>query len=165
MAAASPYVISIVVLLCLYNGGVLLDNFKTMKIRVFGILLPALLILLAIGYWFASNRVWFPFDERSVLVDGKSLIDDYVPVKSFAGDLFLRNQDHQTQYLISLKNREVSIISEDYNFVDIGILFTNKALAYENAPNFRNNLNTDLTIGTDFVEFTDVRGRRWRVPK
>ena len=135
-----------------------------MKIRVFGILIPTLLILLAFGYWFASNRVWFPFDERSVLVDGKSLMDDYVPVKSVAGDLFLRNQDHQTQYLVSLKNGDVSIISEDYNFTDIGILFTNKALAYENAPNIKTKLNTDLTIGKKFVEFTDVRGRRWRVP-
>ena len=135
-----------------------------MKIRVFGILLPALLILLAFGYWFASNRVWFPFDEHSILVDGKPLMDDYVPVKSVAGDLFLRNQDHQTQYLISLRNGDVSIISEDYNFIDIGILFTNKALAYENAPNIKSKLNTDLKIDENFVEFVDVRGRRWRVP-
>lgn len=136
-----------------------------MKIRIFGIILPVLLILFAFGYWCASNRVWFPFDERSVLVDCKPLMDDYVPVKSVAGDLFLRNQDHQTQYLVSLKNREVSVISEDYNFIDIGILFTNEALAYENTPSVRSRLNTDLTIGTNFVEFTDVRGRRWRVPK
>ena len=151
-------------LLRLCNDSVLSDSLKTMKIRVFGIIIPTLLILLAFGYWFASNRVWLPFDEQSVLVDGRPLMEDYVPVKSIAGDLFLRNQDHQTQYLVSLKNRDVSIISEDYNFIDIGILFTNKALVYENAPNIKSKLNTDLTIGENFVEFTDVGGRRWRVP-
>ena len=135
-----------------------------MKIRVFGIIIPTLLVLLAFGYWFASNRVWLPFDEQSVWVDGRPLMEDYVPVKSIAGDLFLRNQDHQTQYLVSLKNRDVSIISENYDFLDIGILFTNKALVYENAPNIKSKLNTDLTIGENFVEFTDVGGRRWRVP-
>lgn len=151
-------------LLRLYHDSVLFDNFNIMKIHSFGKTLTAILILFAFVYWCASNRVWFPFEQGSILVDGNPLMDDYVPVKSVAGDLFLRNQDHQTQYLISLKNREVSIISEDYDFLDIGILFTNKALAYENAPNVRSKFNTDLTIGADFVEFTDIRGRRWRVP-
>ena len=136
-----------------------------MKIRVFGKLLPAFLILLAFTYWWASNRVWFPFAERSILVDGKPLIDDYVPVKSLSGDLFLRNQDHQTQYLVSLKKREVSIISEDYNFIDVGILFTSQNLADTDAPNITSKLNTDLTVDGGFIEFTDIQGRRWCVPK
>ena len=139
-----------------------------MKIPVFGLLLPLFLILLALSYLCVSNHIWFPLAEN-VFVDGKPLygkplFSDYVPVKSLRGDLFLRNQDHQTQYLISLKNPEVSIISEDYDFIDLGVV-TKQALADETAPNMRGKFNTDLTIDGDYVEFTDNSGSRWRVPR
>lgn len=90
---------------------------------------------------------------------------DYLPGKSLNGDVFLRNQDHGTQYLISARKKEVSIISEDEDFFDVAILtYTHDDLTnLENPDIKRKLLNPNLVVESRFVEFTSADGERWHI--
>lgn len=120
-----------------------------------------------IAYRWTSHHIWFPLDHAQILVNGSSnpMLYDYLPGKSLNGDIFFRNQDHGPQYLISFKKQEVSIISEDADFMDIGFLtYTRDDLVDVKYPRIKTTLsNPNLVLGNKLVEFTSTEGERWHV--
>jgi hypothetical protein len=117
------------------------------------------------NHWVGSH-IWFAFNDSELLVNGSvnPMLFDYLPGKSLNGGIFLRNQDHGTQYLISLSRREVSVISEDEEFLDLGFLtYTHDALADFENPKLKTKLaKPNLVIGNRFVEFSASENERWR---
>ncbi len=90
---------------------------------------------------------------------------DYLPGKSLNGDIFLRNQDHGTQFLISVDKKEVSVIREDEDFFDFGLLtYTRDDISnLENSKIKQKLLNPNLIVEDKFVEFTSEEGKRWHI--
>ena len=129
-----------------------------------------LVVLLCSGilaYRWISSHVWFASSDCKLLVNGSfsPMLYDYLPGRSLNGDIFLRNQDHGTQYLISVKRREVSVISEDEHFIDIGLLtYTQDALTGFENPRLKTKLsNPNLLVGNRFVEFNASENEPWHV--
>ena len=92
------------------------------------------------------------------------MYNDYVPVKSLRGDIYLRNQDNQKQYLISIKNQEVSIIKDVGDFINLGILYTSESLADTDDPRIKTKLNdSNLLITDEFIKFTSGDNEHWLV--
>jgi len=128
------------------------------------VLIVALACLSLLAYRWVSLHIWFPLDCQ-LLVDDKFKPVDYLPGKSLNGDIFLRNQDHGTQYLISVKNKEVSVISEDEDFIDVGFLtYTHDVLASLEDSKIKQRLaEPNLSVGAGVVEFAASNGERWRI--
>jgi hypothetical protein len=131
------------------------------------ILLAVFACGIILAYRWVSSHIWFPVNDCKILVNGSSnpMLSDYLPGRSLNGDIFLRNQDHGTQYLISMKRREVSIISENEDFIDVGLLtYTHHALTNFDNPKIKTEVpNATLVIGDRFVEFSSSEGARWHV--
>jgi hypothetical protein len=132
------------------------------------IVVVALICLGILAYRWVSFHFWFPLNNCQILVNGDlnhPVLYDYEPGKSLNGDIFLRNQDHGTQYLISVKKNEVSVISEDEDFVDFGVL----TLTRDDLSNLENSevkvrlSNPSLFVGDRVVEFTSAEGERWHI--
>jgi len=125
----------------------------------------------AIAYRWVSHHIWFSIEHSQILVDGASypalpMLADYMPGKSLNGDIFLRNMDHGTEYLISPKKKEVSTISEDYDFIDIDFFtYTRDDLVNYKYSKVKKTVlpNSNLIVGKGFVEFTSSEGKRWHV--
>ena len=119
-----------------------------------------------LGYRWIASHIWFASDCK-LFVNGSfsPMLYDYLPGRSLHGDIFLRNQDHGTQYLISVKRREVSVISEDEDFVDIGFLtYTHDALSDFYNPKLKTKVaNANLVVENSFVEFSPSENERWRI--
>src|SRR5437870_675557 len=119
------------------------------------------------AYRWTSHHIWFSIDHSEILVDGafNPMLYDYMPGKSLNGDIFLRNMDHGTEYLISPKKKEVSVISEGYDFIDIGFLtYTRDDLVNYKYSKVKTVLpNSNLLIGNRFVEFTSPEGKHWHI--
>ncbi len=83
------------------------------------ILLIGLVCIAVFTYRWISFHIWFPLNDCTILADGafSPMFYDYLPGKSLNGDIFLRNQDHGTQFLISVDKKEVSVIREDEDFL------------------------------------------------
>jgi len=121
-----------------------------------------------IAYRWTSHHIWFSIDHSEILVDGKfnPMLYDYMPGKSLNGDIFLRNMDHGTEYLISPQKKEVSVISEDYDFIDIDFLtYTRDDLVNYKYSKVKKTVlpNANLVVGNRFVEFTSPEGEHWHV--
>jgi hypothetical protein len=143
-----------------------------MKLRRLLKVLSIAAALLAVGfvtvaYKWTSHHIWFSLDHSEILVDGafNPMLYDYMPGKSLNGDIFLRNMDHGTQYLISPKRNEVSVISEEYEFIDIEFLtYTRDDLVNYRYSKVKTVLpNSNLLVGNRFVEFTSPEGKRWHI--
>src|SRR5882762_4112823 len=122
--------------------------------------------LAAIVYRWTSHHIWFPLSQTQIVVNGHALrFSDYLPGKSLNGDIFLRSQDHGTQYLISPRNNEVSIITEEARFMEIGLFtYTRDDLVNAKYPNIKHAFSdSKLSVGNQFVEFTSVEGEHWRI--
>jgi len=79
--------------------------------------------------------------------------------------LLLRNQDHGIQFLISVKKKEVSVISENEDFLDVVFLtYTQDDITnLENSKIKQKLLNPNLIVGDRFVEFTSEDGEHWHI--
>jgi hypothetical protein len=128
------------------------------------LIIVALACLSVFAYRLVSLHIWLPLDCQ-ILVDGKFKPADYLPVKSLNGDIFLRNQDHGTQFLISVKKKEVSVISEDEDFIDVGFLtYTHDALTnLEDSKIKQGVVEPNISVSAGVVEFTSSKGERWRI--
>ena len=119
------------------------------------------------AYRWVSFHIWFAPSNFKILINGSPhpMSGDYFPGRSLNGDIFLRNQDHGTQYLISVKSRAVSIISEQEDFIDVGFLtYTHDALANFGNQQIRTEVpNANMLVGDKFVEFSSPKGERWHV--
>jgi hypothetical protein len=130
--------------------------------------LGVVVIFCAIAYRWVSHHIYFSIDHSQILVDGawNPMLYDYMPGKSLNGDIFLRNMDHGTEYLISPKKKEVSTISEDYDFIDIDFFtYTRDDLVNYKYSKVKKTVlpNSNLIVGSGFVEFTSSEGKRWHV--
>jgi hypothetical protein len=130
-----------------------------MKYLIWIILIPFIISSLL---W-ARQNVWFPFDEKSILVEGKSLAEDYVPGKSIRGDVFIRNQDNQPEYFIDVEKRKLTVVN-DYKFLDFGVLLTWQKPTTQSDSSLNDKINENLKFGDEYIEFSDVWGRHWQVP-
>lgn len=128
------------------------------------IIIVALACLSLFAYRWVSSHIWFPLDCQ-ITINHKFKPADYLPGKSLNGDIFLRNQDHGTQYLISVKKKEVSAISEDEGFIDIGFLtYTRDALtSLEDSKIKQTIVESNFRAGAGAVEFTSTEGERWHI--
>jgi hypothetical protein len=134
--------------------------------RVLLVASATVICLGVIAYIWTSHHIWFPLGQNQVLVNGNNLgLSDYLPGRSLNGDIFLRNQDHGTQYLISPKKKEVSVISGDAHFIDIGLFtYTRDDLVDVKYPSIKRAVsNPSLIVGNRFVEFTSLEGQHWRI--
>jgi len=147
-------------------------RFEVELLRVkFPIYKKVFLVLLVcsgiLAYRWTSSHIWFASNDCKLLVNGSfnPMLYDYLPGRSLNGDIFLRNQDHGTQYLISIRKREVSVIAEDEDFIDIGVLtYTHDALTDFENPRLKTKVsNPNLLVGDRFVEFNVSDNERWRV--
>jgi hypothetical protein len=136
----------------------------TFRKRIF---LVVLACSIALAYRWISFHIWFPHNDLKILVNGSfnPMLSDHLPGKSLNGDIFLRNQDHGPQYLISVKKKEVSIICEDEGYIDLGLLtYTHDALTNLDNPKIRTKLSDPgLVIGDRSVEFVPAEGERWHI--
>ena len=68
-------------------------------------------------------------------------------------------------YLISPKKKEVSVISENYDFIDVGFLtYTRDDLVNYKYSKVKTVLpNSNLLVGNRFVEFTSPEGKHWHI--
>ena len=71
----------------------------------------------------------------------------------------------KVEYRISVRKREVSVISEDEDFIDVGVLtYTHDALTDLENPKLKTKIpNPNLVVGDRFVEFNVSDNERWRV--
>ena len=123
--------------------------------------------LAVFSYRWISFHIWFPLNDCNILADGKfsPMFYDYLPSRSLSGEILLRNQDHGTQFLISIVKKEVSVISEDEDFLDVVFLtYTQDDITnLENSKIKQKLLNPNLIVGEKFVEFTSKGGERWHI--
>src|SRR3954465_2303589 len=131
---------------------------KKIKFRTAEKLLLIALACASLGYWWVSSYVWFRIDSYKISINGRSLAEgsDYSCFKSLGGDIFCYHQDNGTQYFISPKNNEVSVISQD---VDVGyfeffIVSGGAHNGFENSGLKQQLSDTQLIVGKDFIEFT-----------
>jgi len=119
------------------------------------------------AYRWTAHHIWFSVDHCEILVDGafNPMLYDYMPGKTLNGDIFLRNMDHGTEYLISPRKSEISVITEDYDFIDIDFLtYTRDDLVNYKYSKVKTVVpNSNLLVGNRFVEFTSPEGKRWHV--
>jgi len=123
--------------------------------------------LIIVAYRWTTHHIWFSVNHSEILVDGafNPMLYDYMPVRSLNGDIFLRNMDHGTEYLISPKKNEVSVIMEGYEFIDIGLFtYTRDDLVNYKDSKVKTVLpNSNLLVGNRFVEFTSPENKRWNI--
>jgi hypothetical protein len=130
------------------------------KFTTSGKLILILIAFLSIGYWWVSSYVWFRIDDRKITINGKSLFEagaaDYSCFKSLAGDILCVHQDNGTQYFISPKNNEVSVISVDVDVINLEMILISSGAhtGFESTRLKQRLSDTKLIVGKDFVEFT-----------
>ena len=111
-----------------------------------------------ISYLWVRSNVWFRINDHRVLVNGVSLADgsDYSCFKSLPGDIFCYHQDHGTQYFISPKLSEVSVISPDADVgsMDVILISSGARTRFENSNVKQKLADSHLIVGDGFVEFT-----------
>jgi len=123
-------------------------------------LILILLACLSLGYWWVSSYVWFHIDDRKISINGKSLWDagaaDYSCFKSLSGDILCLHQDNGTQYYISPRNNEVSVISVDLDVTNLEMVLISGGAhtGFEGAGLKQRLSDAHLIVGKDFVEFT-----------
>ena len=126
-----------------------------------------LMACLSLGYYWTKGHVWFGIANNKISVNGTPLAEgsDYSCFKSLRGDIFCFHQDHGTQYLISPKDNEVSVIDDGVNIVYLEAIVVSGIRRGIDDPSITHNIpDNRLIVGKDFVEFTPSV-TEWRFPK
>jgi hypothetical protein len=76
---------------------------------------------LLLSFWWFSNHVWFRIDNHKITINEQSAAErsDYSCFKSINRDIFCYHQDNGTHYLISPRNNEISVISENAGVIHL----------------------------------------------
>ena len=121
-------------------------------------LILILLACLSLGYWSVSSYVWFRVDDRKISINGRSLAEgsDYSCFKSLAGDIFCLHQDSGTQYFISPRNNEVSVISVDVDVTNLDMILISSGAhsGFDNTGLKQRLPDAQLIVGKDSIKFT-----------